>query len=122
MFALRKLVLLAAILSCACSALAEDFLLSYWCGPPADKDLQKRYAEVAECGFNYAMLACSGGLSNRAVLDACQKNKLKFIVYDPRVLSFGPENPAFKTNLDAILSDYSKHPATGGYFLGDEPG
>jgi hypothetical protein len=118
----RHFLTLVISMVCAFSASAEDFLLSYWCGPPGDKDVEKRYAEVAQCGFNYAMMACSGGLNNQAVLDACQKNKLKFIVYDPRILAYGPESPAFKTNLDSIISAYARHPATGGYFLADEPG
>ncbi len=106
----------------AATTQADDFILSYWCGPPVAEDINKRYAEVAECNFNYAMLACSGSSSNQAVLEACKKNKLKYVVHDSRILSYGPENPAFKTNLDAIISDYTKHTALGGYFLADEPG
>lgn len=116
--------LLAAAFHLATSAQADDFILSYWCGPPGYvKDLNKAYADVAKCGFNYAMLPCTG-LTTKAskdILDACQKNKLKYIVYDPRIPASGPENPGAKTNLAAVVADYSKHPALGGYFVGDEP-
>ncbi|MEO7300326.1 MAG: hypothetical protein ABI042_17310, partial [Verrucomicrobiota bacterium] len=101
---------------------ADDFILSYWCGPPAGENLDQRYAEIAECNFNYAMMACGGGPKNREILDACQKHGLKYILYDARIMAFAPENPAFKTNLDAVIFDYAKHPALGGYYIADEPG
>jgi hypothetical protein len=103
---------------------ADDFILSYWCGPPATKDVDARYAEVAECGFNYAMIPCSGASveGHKAILAACKKHHLKYIPADPRLLKFGPENPAFATNLDAVISEFKKFPALGGYFLADEPG
>jgi hypothetical protein len=99
---------------------ADDFVLSFWCAPPAGEDINRRYAEVAECGFNYAMYPCSGR-NSQAILDACQKNKLKYIVSDSRVLTYAPNDAAFKTNLDALISAYSQHPAYGGFLLVDEP-
>ena len=113
----------AAVLLSVVTSRADDFILSYWCGPPETQDLNKCYAEVAACGFNYAMMPCTGVSvkGNQAILDACKKHKLKYIAYDSRVLAFDPESPAFKTNLDAIISEYGKHPALGAYFIADEP-
>jgi hypothetical protein len=122
MFLLRYLHL-GLLLACILPAQADDFILSYWCGPPASENLDQRFAEVAECGFTYAMAPCSGATpeQNKAMLNACQKHGLKYLPIDGRIMAFGPENPAFKTNLDAVISDYGKHPAMGGYFLADEP-
>ena len=119
---LKFWLLLAVALSIP-AANADEFIISYWCGPPPTEDLNRRYAEVAEAGFNYAMLPCSGAnpAQNKAILDACKKYKLKFIPNDSRILAFPPESPAFKTNLDAVVAEYASHPALGGYFLGDEP-
>ncbi len=103
---------------------ASEFILSYWCGPPETvTNLNKAYAEVAECGFNYAMLPCTGVTSKgtHAILDACKKAQLKYILYDSRVASANPSDPAFKTNIDAVVSEFGKHPAVGGYFIVDEP-
>lgn len=119
----RKLAGLAA-LTFSVTASADDFILSYWCGPPESvKDLDKAYAEVAECGFNYAMIPCAGTSvkGNKAILDVCKKYKLKFIINDSRLLAAGPGNPALATNLNAVISEYGNHPALGGYFLADEP-
>ncbi|MDB6121214.1 MAG: hypothetical protein JWQ71_207 [Pedosphaera sp.] len=106
------------------TAHANEFILSYWCGPPPGPDMNARYAEVAECHFNYAMIPCNGSTpeQTKAILEACQKHGLKYILYDARLMAKGPQDPAFTTNLDAVLKDYAGHPATGGYFLGDEPG
>ena len=118
-------LLIISIATCfAMAANGDDFILSYWCGPPETvTNLDKAYAEVAECGFNYAMLPCTGATlkGTKAILDACKKHKLKYIVSDSRLLAFGPENVAFKTNLDTVIAEYTKHPALGGYYLADEP-
>lgn len=50
-------LILAAIFWSACSVRADEFILSYWCGPPPSSNIDERYTEVAECGFNYAMVA-----------------------------------------------------------------
>lgn len=102
---------------------AEEFLTSYWCGPPADTDPNERYAEVAECNFNYCLPPC-GAISveqNKAVLDACAKYGLKYIIGDGRIMAKNPDDPDFAANLDAVIADYANHPATGGYFITDEP-
>jgi hypothetical protein len=106
------------------AASTNQFLISFWCGPPPGGNYDAQYADVAECNFTHAAFPCSGVSvqENKAILDACQKNGLKFILSDGRLNSYAPTNAAFTTNLDAILADYAKHPATGGYFLSDESG
>jgi hypothetical protein len=104
---------------------AGEFIISYWCGPPAEKgDYDAQYAEVAECNFTHACFPCTGASieQNKAILDACQKLGLKFIPSDGRLLEKQPSDPMFAANLDAVIADYAKHPALGGYFLTDEPG
>jgi hypothetical protein len=102
----------------------NDFIISYWCGPPSGGNYDKQYAEVAECNFTHAMYPVNGGNpeQNKAILDACEKHGLKYIPYDGRVLAHGPADPKFEANLDAIIADYTNHPAMAGYFMGDEPG
>ena len=102
---------------------ADEFIISYWCGPPANTDPNVRYAEVAECNFNYCLPPCSGVTveQNKAILDACAKNGLKYIIPDSRIMAKNPEDPDFARNLDAVIADYADHPATGGYFITDEP-
>src|SRR5215213_4689075 len=102
-----SLIFVLMLLAAACSRVfaGEEFIISYWWGPPATEDPDRRYAEVAECNFTHASFP--GGAAtveqNLAILDACQKHGLKFIVNDPRILQFAPEHPQFKANLDAII-------------------
>lgn len=101
----------------------DSFVISYWCGPRPDQDPSVRYAEVAECNFTHCLPPC-GGVSveqNKAILDACEKNGLKYIIPDSRIMAKKPEDPDFAANLDAVIADYAGHSATGGYFLTDEP-
>jgi hypothetical protein len=103
---------------------SSDFIISYWCGPPSGGNYDAQYAEVAECNFTHAMYPVNGGNpeQNKAILDACEKHGLKYIPYDGRVLAHGPGDPQFAANLDAMIADYTKHPALAGYFMVDEPG
>lgn len=110
--------------SMAATQAADDFIISFWCGPPPGDDIDKRYAEVAECGFSHAMVPCSGVSieQNKVILEACKKHKLKYLLRDSRMLQFDGSAPQFKTNLNAIIADYAKYPALGGYSVTDEPG
>jgi hypothetical protein len=120
----RVFRVLSVVLAVLPSAAADEFIISYWWGPPATADLAQRYAEIAECNFTHA--GFPGGAAtvaqNLAILDACQKHGLKFIVNDSRILRHTPEQAEFKSNLDAIVADYAKHPALAAYHVADEPG
>lgn len=119
-----RVIFCIALLSFVLPARADEFFLSYWCGPPAGPDVERHYAEVAECHFNYAMIPCSGNTPEQvnAALSACGKHGLKYVLYDSRLMARGPADPGFATNLDAVISEYSNRPGMGGYFLADEPG
>src|SRR4051794_7252685 len=106
------------------AAETNEFIISYWCGPPSGGNYDAQYAEVAECNFTHAMFPNNGASpeQNKAILDACEKHGLKYIPHDGRILAYGPGDPKFAPNLDAIIADYAKHPAMAGYFMGDEPG
>jgi hypothetical protein len=123
---LRLLPLLALSLfaNSACAAGTNDFIISYWAGPPSGGNYDAQYAEVAECNFTHAMYPVNGGSpeQNKAILDACEKHGLKYIPYDGRVLAHAPSDPQFTKNLDAIVAEYANHPALAGYFIADEPG
>ncbi|MDI6828172.1 MAG: hypothetical protein QME62_06795 [Armatimonadota bacterium] len=105
------------------AAAFDEFIVSYWCGPLPTDNPDVRYAEVAECNFTHAMPPCAGVTieQNKAILDACAKHGLKYIIPDGRILAKEPNDPSFASNLDAVVADYANHPATAGYFITDEP-
>src|SRR5438045_9306604 len=90
--------LLAAPLS---AAETNEFIISYWCGPPSGGNYDSQYAEVAECNFTHAMFPNNGATPehNKAILDACEKHRLKYIPHDGRILAHGPGDPNFAANL-----------------------
>jgi hypothetical protein len=102
----------------------DEFIISYWAGPPSGGNYDAQYAEVAECNFTHAMFPVNGASpeQNKAILDACGKHGLKYFVFDSRMLASPPNDPQFAKNLDAIIAEYGDHPALAGYFLVDEPG
>lgn len=114
-------VCIVILLICVVPTQAADFIISYWCGPPPDGDQFAKYAEVAECNFNYCLPGSSDPKQNKTILDACEKHGLKYIVGDGRILAKNPGDPDFEKNLDAVIADYAAHPAMAGYFITDEP-
>jgi hypothetical protein len=109
--------------------LLKDFFIHYWWGPPTTPDLDAKYADVARCGFNFAGIPGEGEMASReksqAVLDACQRNRLQYLLSDvrvnPRLAAKKPEDPEFYASLDAAIADYASHPAFAGFHVVDEP-
>src|SRR5688572_32153943 len=103
---------------------ADDFVTSYWCGPPAQFTTFERYQEIKNANFTVAF-PIYGSMAvehNRAMLDYCQRLGMKAIIHDSRtVASIGGSADA-KRNLDAVVKDYAEYPALLGYHIVDEPG
>ncbi len=92
---------------------AEEFLISYWHGPPPGEE---QFAEIAEANFNVAM--CGGG---KTALDLAEKNGLKVLLRDRRITAKNFRQDGFEEGLDGVVADYEDHPALWGYFVTDEP-
>jgi hypothetical protein len=123
---MKRLVLLI-ILYLAVAALAAEqaggFTISYWCGPPASFLSQDRFDEIKAANFTLAFPPC-GAMTveqNRKMLDYCQKAGLRAVIQDRRMVRKISGNATAKEQLDAIIKDYSDHPALFGYFIADEP-
>jgi hypothetical protein len=104
----------------------EQFLISYWCGPPPGETTLQRYQEIAGAGFNAAMPPCGGPITpelNRRLLELCGQTGLKAVISDSRLDPGGaePGSSGFGAALDGVAGDYAKSPALLGYFLQDEP-
>lgn len=101
------------LLVTAGSADVEEFLISYWQGPPPNEE---GFAEIAEANFNIAM--CGGG---KRALDLAKKNGLKLLLQDRRITAKSFRQEGFEKDLDAVVADYADHPALWGYYVTDEP-
>ena len=101
----------------------DEFPVSYWCGPMPEFATLERYQEIKEAGFTFVMPMCAGTSVelNRKILDYCRQVGLKAFIADGR-MPLGVPDDAARKRIDAIIADYSKHPAFLGYHLVDEPG
>src|SRR5713226_2475407 len=68
----------------------EQFLISFWCGPPPGETTLERYREIAGAGLNAVLPPCGGPITpelNRQILALCAQTGLKAILSDPRLES-----------------------------------
>jgi len=98
----------------------SEFIISFWCAPPAEETTLERYREIANCGFNLVLTWFNDIPMNRKVLDLCRKTGLKALIGDFRLWT-PPDAPVFEHNLNELISDHRDHPALAGYYLRDEP-
>jgi hypothetical protein len=129
---MKRLCVLATLLALLGAGFAppgewepKEFPVSFWCGPPDNFITTERYREIAEAGFNYVMPPCEGRSTperNKRILDAVKPTGLKAFLLDERMPAAITGVPDAKQRIDAIVADFSKHPAFAGYFIGDEPG
>lgn len=106
----------------------KRFPIGFWNYPSID-DMDIDEVKVwADCGMSVTM---SPSLPVRPdaieklqkMLDECQKYDLQLIVRDPRLHWDGAaENPEeYRKKLRVSTADFGRHPATYGFFVGDEP-
>lgn len=103
----------------------REYPISFWCGPPPRFVSPERFKQIAAAGFTLAMPACEGPYTpevNLRILDACKAAGIKAFVLDERMPHRITGEPDAQARLDAIVKDYSSHPALAGYFITDEPG
>jgi len=90
----------------------KEFIISFWCPPPAtDEALARAAAE----GFNLTWVPAEG-------LDVAARHHLRAMLTSdllkPEVLA----DPGKRAQLDALFERVKRHPALEAYFLTDEPG
>ncbi len=102
----------------------REFFLSFWCGPPDPYITPQQYKRIKDAGFNCIMPPCEGRASverNRKILNTARDVGLKAFVEDERMPLAITGVEGAREKLDAIVADYSRHPAFAGYYLTDEP-
>lgn len=100
------------------------FPITAWCSPPDAFINVEQYRKMADVGLTIVMPPFQGAVSverNRKILDTAKATGLKAIIQDSRMPGAITGNPNAKATLEAIVSDYKRHPALMGYFLADEP-
>lgn len=102
----------------------QDFLLTFWCGPPLSEFTDGRATDIVAAGFNLVGPPCEGERTqerNLQALDVAARHGLRLSIADPRFDWHVVEQPGWESRLGAATAAYAQHPALGAYFVGDEP-
>src|SRR5687768_9254037 len=107
---------LVGLLLCASAAAAaaqsnNEFITSYWYGPPAKFTSLETYQRIKDANFNVVFPPGPPDASltveqNLQILDICGKLGLKAVVYDPRMPRAIEGAADAKAKIDAIVADY----------------
>jgi hypothetical protein len=90
----------------------KDFLITFWCPPPAtDENL----ASVAAEGFNLTWTPAEG-------LDVAARHGLRAMLTSDLLKPETLDDAAKRAELDALIARVKNHPALEAYYLTDEPG
>ncbi len=106
----------------------KKFPLGFWaCYPYGIEGMtEKEIADMADCGMTLTMSPWTSHEKKEATLralDLCDKYGIQLILVDGRTHWSGIKNgaDAYRAAMKQAYDDYGKHPATFGFFLGDEP-
>jgi hypothetical protein len=89
-----------------------QFLITFWCPPPATDEALSR---VASEGFNLTWTPPDG-------LDAAHRHGLRVMLQSDLLTPDVLDNGAKRAELDALVDRVKTHPALEAYYLTDEPG
>ncbi len=90
----------------------KQFLISFWCAPPATDE---HLARVAAEGYNLTWVPIEG-------LDVAQRHGLRAMLTSDLLRPETLDDPATRKELDALIEKVKSHPALEVYFITDEPG
>jgi hypothetical protein len=90
----------------------KQFLVTFWCPPPPADDL---LATVAAEGYNLTWTPIEG-------LDVAAKHGLRAMLQSDLLNPGVLDDPAKRTQLDALIEKVKNHPAMEAYYITDEPG
>lgn len=98
----------------------KKLVFGAWCVFEEELLDEARCRRIRESGLDFGYISFDADHSNALpILDACQRNDLLVIAFDPRVQGMFADQ-TFR--LDKAIADYKDHPALAGIALRDEPG
>ena len=107
----------------------DKFPIGFWaCFPPGFQWTKEEVARWKDCGLTLAMTPYyAPGRTDKAAflaaMDACAEAGISLIIFDERSLvstyKKDPEN--YRKVYQEAVNDFGSHPATAGFFIGDEP-
>jgi len=106
-------------------ALASEFIIGAFPGPPSDQINSARYREIAEAGIDVVVpfWGTMDGSNNPKMLDLAHGAGLRVLAMDRRIgpITMTADSKYDPTVVESIARDYKAHPALFGYGVRDEP-
>ena len=107
----------------------KEFPIGFWaCYYPGFKWTREEVARWKECGLTFAMTPFyNPGSTDKAeflaAMDACAEMGISLIVCDTRarVQTYKNAPEEYRKTFQEAVNDFGYHPATLGFFIGDEP-
>ncbi|MGI6173750.1 MAG: hypothetical protein ACOYI8_07580 [Christensenellales bacterium] len=106
----------------------EQFPIGFWNYPSIDTMEVGEVKVWADCGMTVTMspqlpIRPDSIRKLRLMLDECTKYGLKLIIRDERLVWDGASDDpeGYRAKFRGSLEDFGNHPATYGFFVGDEP-
>lgn len=118
---MRLLLLLCALLSSP--ALATDFTITYWVGPPPAHATIETYRLIADAGFTHCPITLGPEKeTNLKLLDLVQAAGLKAIATHASISAADvTAQPNWQAKVEQVVNDYAQHPALAMWQSQDEP-
>ncbi|MHB0998372.1 MAG: hypothetical protein ACYC27_03920 [Armatimonadota bacterium] len=121
-------IIMVGVLSAICSPASawkqKDFMITFWCPPPANEEnmaiLSRDHYNLTGVGIEGDRISGNNNLVEQ--LDIVKKHGLRALVFSPLLNPASLDNPDTKVKLDALINAVKSHPALEGYHLTDEPG
>lgn len=112
------LLLLAVARQSTAQKKAGEFLISIYSPPPTAFMNDAQYRAMKE-GYVDRILNIGPGVANDKegnlkTLDMAEKHGMKVYVFDARI-------SGTNADIEALVKDYTAHPALAGYYITDEP-
>jgi hypothetical protein len=103
---------------------ADEFVVTFWCGPPLQSFDDARAREIAAAGFNLIGATCEGHVNptlNTRALRIAERHGLRMLIKDARVSAAQPLADGWQQKASNAIATYRGHPGLAGFFLLDEP-
>jgi len=103
---------------------ADEFITTFWCGPPLQFFDDTRAREIADAGFNVIGATCEGQVNpllNQRALRIAERHGLRMIIKDNRVSASLPLADGWQQKASNAIAAYRGQRGLAGFFLLDEP-
>ncbi len=106
------------------ATIADEFITTFWCGPPLAVFDDGRAREIREAEFNLVGASCEGAVTprlNLRALEIAHRHGLRMLIKDARISVAQELSAGWREKASRAIGFYKHRPGLAGFFLADEP-